>query len=189
MPRVAMLTWFVLGWIALSGPGCAAGTSEATPAEEATPPTTSEIWEELCAASTIDESCSGNYCRNEAVIPIEAYCEHFECPQDLADYEERFSTCDSPTEEWPRCGWEREVGCGVVQYTEPHDESSFHTIAFDAVDGSMLSFMYSSDVPLGKCDAADFRVGTFSDYFHRRDPPCADIQTDTCCHRDAPHLW
>ena len=110
-------------------------------------------------------------------------------PQDLATYDEQFSTCDSASEEWPRCGWEREVGCGVVQFTKPHDESSFHAIAFDVIDGSLLGFVHSSDSSLRKCGAFDFRVGTFNDYFYRRDPVCEDIHTARCCHQDAPQLW
>ncbi len=194
-----MTKWVVVSLMALLTLGCAGESaeslpcaderSEPTPGEECVGQTTTDVWTELCAAATIEEDCGDDYCPKQAVIPLDVYCEHFECPQDLPDYEERFSTCDSATDEWPRCGWEREVGCGVVQYTEPNDESSFHTIAFDALDGSLLSFMYSSDSSLKKCGAFNFRVGTFSDYFHRRDPPCDDIEADTCCHQDAPHLW
>ena len=174
---------FLLTLIALFG--CSAKKTADTAQK-----TEAEIWDEVCATATIEETCSSSgICHKQAVIPKDIYCQHFECPLDLADYEERFSTCDPQTEEWPQCGWTREVGCGVVQYTAPHDESSFHTIAFDEEDGEFLGLLYSSDSPLGKCDADDFRVETFTDYFYRREPACENIQENLCCHRDPPHLW
>jgi len=76
-----------------------------------------------------------------------------------------------------------------VQYTQPNDESSFHALAFDEADGALLGFVYSSDSPISRCDADGFRVGSFNAYFHRREPLCAAIEEELCCHRDPPHRW
>ena len=143
--------------------------------------TVTDPWTELCAAATIEE--------NQAVIPIDRYCQHFECPDNLTNYEAYFTTCDSPTDEYPVCAWEREVGCGVVQITRPNDESSFYAIAFNASDGSLLGFIQSSDSSLRRCGAFDYRVGRFKDYSYRRNPPCESVEKSNCCHRDPPHEW
>ena len=156
---------------------------------EASEPTTVEIWAELCAAATIEERCDNQRCQRQAVIPMDVYCQYYECALHLADYEEQFSTCDSPTREWPVCAWEREVGCGVVQFTQPNDESAFYAIAFNEADGSIFGFMVSSDSSLRKCGADDYRVGTFDGYLNIYDANCNEVQSTLCCHREPAHLW
>ena len=150
---------------------------------------TTDIWAARCAAAVIEETCTVSSCHRHAIIPADIYCRDSECPRDLADYEARFSTCDSPHKEWRICAWEREVGCGVVQFTQPSDESWFYAIAFAEADGSFLGFTLSSDSSIGRCEADDYRVGTFNDYLHRYDSACNVTQRTICCHRQPPHLW
>lgn len=189
--RILLSVWGLTFCCALSTHGCAIERVEVEDGQGSVSQAPVDVWDELCAAATIEDDCSDSLScyGTQAVIPQDLYCQHYECPIDLAAYEERFTTCASSPAEWPRCGWERLVGCGVVQFIKPHDESSFHAIAFDEAEGTLLGFLHSSDSSLQRCEVFDFRVGTFSDYFHRREPACDDVRTERCCHRDAPNLW
>ena len=141
-----------------------------------------EIWEELCAAATIEEGQS-NYYHPTAVIPLDLYCEYLDCDANIEIYVEQFSTCDETESDWPTCAWNRRTGCNMIQFEAPCDESCSHHVAFDARTGSLLGLYYGSDSSMNVCGASDFRVGEFNDYFYKQNV-CDDVEQTFCCEVD-----
>lgn len=139
--------------------------------------TEEEIWDELCAATTIEQYEGEG--PSTAIIPKDLYCSHFDCHSTLESFVEHFSTCDQTESEWPICAWERGQGCGTVQFEAPCDESCRHRFAFDEATGALLGFFASSDTSLNICGAAYLQVGTFNDYFSRSE--CSDVEETYCC--------
>ena len=76
------------------------------------------------------------------------------------------------------------MGCGIVQFVAPCDESCFYSIAFDSQSGALLGFIHGSDSAMGRCGSvsySSFQVGVFNDYFFRKATDCDDLEESYCC--------
>ena len=160
------------------------------PDDSASPPdlsepselTEDEIWEKLCEAATIDVVDYGDYQYTTAVFPIDLYCSLRDCDLTIDEYVGRFATCDEPESSWPSCAWKREQGCGTIQFEAPCDESCSPRVAYDQATGRFVGSLHTSDTSMNVCGAYSYRVGTFKDYFYKRE--CEDVDRTYCCNPD-----
>lgn len=141
----------------------------------------------LCDIATIDSE-------GVARVDIEDYCDVRDCGGErltsIDTFQSQFRSCEQPERFeadnlYSRCPVTRYRGCGMVQFEEILDESSYTLWSYSEQTRKLIGVYFSSDFPLPNCEGATTPplVGT-------NDPRlptsswadvCDEIERKRCC--------
>ena len=130
----------------------------------------------MCQNLSFDED-------GRAHIPLEDYCFVQTCMDSPTERETHFDTCEQTTSDYPRCGWKRFTGCGMIQYERIGDESSYYLENFDGQTGELLGVIIGSDSNVFCGGQTHELTAGFveQNLAHYWDGICDDIEQMYCC--------
>jgi hypothetical protein len=131
----------------------------------------------ICAEGYIDTETTSV---PTLVLSIEAYCQYYDCPKSIDQFESGWETCEQEEHDYSNCGYYRHVGCGEHIYEEFSDESWYGWVLFDSETNALLGLGMGSDSNVF-CEqkAGAILVGERHSYWECKDLQA--IETTRCC--------
>ena len=147
----------------------------------------------LCDYATIDSE-------GIAHVSIEDYCDLRDCGGErltsIDTFQSQFRSCEQPERLEPEslytwCPVTRYRGCGMVQFEEVLDESSYTLWSYSEDTRKLIGVYFASDFPLRNCAGATTppQIGTNDPQLptNQWTNVCEEIELHKCCIIDEEH--